>query len=102
MGIWGQCFRCAFSIKWSVFQQNYCISRIHLCGHATIPAGKLSGATDDNDGNTISNKKSKSLHVIHYQTKTLNVQHTFRHIALPSSHTITLSNLIEIVMRLLL
>ena len=43
-------FRCVFSIKSSVFQQNYCILRINLCDHTTSPAGKLGGATDNNDG----------------------------------------------------
>ena len=66
-------FRCVYSIKSSVFRQNYCISRINLCGHTTSPAGTLGGATDDNDGNKISGiKKAKGL--IHYQTKTLNMQ----------------------------
>ena len=46
-------FRCVFSIKSSVFQQNYCISRINLCGHTTSPAGKLGGATDNNDGKKV-------------------------------------------------
>ena len=53
-----------FSIKSSVFQQNYCISRINLCGHTTSPAGKLGGATDDNNGNKISNKESKRFYIL--------------------------------------
>ena len=57
-------FRYVFSIKSSVFQQNYCMSRINLGDHTTSPAGKLGGATDDNNRNKISNKKSKRFNIL--------------------------------------
>ena len=80
-------FCCVFSIKSSVFQQNYCISRINLCGHTRSPAGKLGGATDDNNGNKISNKERKRFYILSNKNSEYAAGTLFGHIALPSMHT---------------
>ena len=91
-------FRCVFSIKSSVLQQNYCISRINLCGHITSPAGKLGGATDDNDGNKISNEKSKRFNALSNKNSEC-AAGTLLGILLCLQCTLTSSNLIGIAMQ---
>ena len=91
-------FRCVLSIKSSVFQQNYCISRINLCGHTRSPAGKLGRATDHNNGNKISNKESKRFYILSNKNSEY-AAGTLLGILLCLQCTLTFSNLIGIAIQ---